>query len=158
MKRLFIFLFILPIFADHPKLLMMGAGVFDVDRKHPYSQYQLEYRSDYEIFLSDPLFIRPLIGLMGTEKGALYLYTGIAFDLFLGRHLVFTPSFAPGLYYDGGGKSLGFPLEYRSTVELAYRTNNEARIGFQFYHISNGSVGKKNPGTESLVFFLAFPL
>ena len=43
-------MFILPIFADHPKLLMMGAGVFDVDRKHPYSQYQLEYRSDYEIF------------------------------------------------------------------------------------------------------------
>ncbi|MDX8431665.1 MAG: acyloxyacyl hydrolase [Candidatus Algichlamydia australiensis] len=158
MKK-FLFLFLaLPLFSDHPKLLMMGAGVFDVDRKHPLFQYQLEYRSDYEIFLSDPLFIRPLVGFMGTTKGALYLYTGIAFDVFLGKSLVFTPSFAPGLYYDGGGKSLGFPLEYRSTVELAYRTETEARIGFQFYHISNGSVGRKNPGTESLVFFLAFPL
>lgn len=158
MKRAWLFFLPFSLFATPPKLLMMGGGVFDVDRKHPMFQYQLEYRSDYDIFLSDPLFIRPLFGVMGTEKGALYFYTGIAFDVFLGKSVVFTPSFAPGLYFDGGGKSLGFPLEYRSSVELAYRAKNEARTGVQFYHISNGSVGRKNPGTESLVFFVAFPL
>lgn len=144
--------------ASHPRLILLGGGIFDVMRKNPKWQYQIEYRSNYDIYDSQYVFIRPLIGLMGTEEGAVYTFGGIAFDLFLGRHFVFTPSFAPGIYFDGNGKKLGFPLQYRSTAELSYRFCNEMRLGAQFYHVSNGSVGWKNPGAESLVFFLGFPL
>ncbi|MEX0961840.1 MAG: acyloxyacyl hydrolase [Simkaniaceae bacterium] len=141
-----------------PPLLIFGGGIFDVTRKHPKMQYQIEYRSSYDIYERDFLFIRPLIGMMGTEKGALYGYGGICFDIFLGKYLVFSPSFAPGLYYDGKGKRLGFPLQFRSSAELSLRFPNKMRLGAQFYHISNGSVGWKNPGTESLVFILGIPI
>lgn len=159
MKKLISLLFIsLSLQAAHPRLIMLGGGIFDILRKHPKWEYQIEYRSNYEMYENSWIFIRPLIGLMGTEEWAVYGYGGIAFDLFLGPYVTITPSFAPGLYYDGKGKSLGFPLEYRSTIEGAIRFSNEMRLGAQFYHISNGSVGRKNPGTESLVIFIAFPV
>jgi len=53
---------------------------------------------------------------------------------------------------------LGFPLEYRSSAELSYRLKNKSRFGAMFYHISNSSLGFKNPGTECLVFFYSVSL
>jgi hypothetical protein len=95
---------------------------------------------------------------MGTEKGTLYVCGGLGWDIFLGKHFVLTPSFAPGLYSKGGGKSLHYPLEFRSSIELAYIFKDKARAGAQFYHISNASLGHKNPGTECLIFFYSFPI
>jgi len=114
----------------------------------------VEYRSCLPCFP----YARPLFGIMGTERATLYVYGGMALDLFLGKGFVLTPSFAPGLYVQGKGKDLGFPLEFRSSMELSYILPNRGRIGAQFYHISNASLGSKNPGAEALVFFYGIPL
>lgn len=138
-----------------PKFLNVGIGVYDIIHDPHNVLLQLEYRS----FLKKCKYIRPLIGIMGTDKATVYIYGGIAGDIFLGNSsFVLTPSFAPGVYFKGKGKDLGYPLEFRSSMELAYILPNEGRIGAQFYHISNGSTGDKNPGSESLVFFYAIPL
>ena len=137
-----------------PKFLNIGMGVYDIIHDPHHLLLQLEYRS----FFTKCTYLRPLIGIMGTEKATLYLYAGLAGDIFLGKYFVLTPSFAPGLYLKGKGKNLGFPLEFRSSMELAYILPNQGRIGAQFYHLSNASFGYKNPGSESLLFFYSIPL
>jgi hypothetical protein len=72
--------------------------------------------------------------------------------------LVLTPSFGAGLYADGGGKELGHAVEFRSQIEIAYRFDNRARLGLAFSHISNASIGDKNPGVEVLNVYYSLPL
>ncbi len=143
---------------EESKLLNLGVGVFNIVRNKKSVAFQVEYRSDFSFYKNSMLFFRPLIGVMATSSGSGYFYTGIAFDIFFTTRVVFTPSFAPGIYIKGGGMELGFPLEYRSSAELSYRFKNHSRIGGMFYHISNASLGFRNPGTECLVFFYSIPL
>ncbi len=164
MKKFLLFCFIpLCLFAkekepiEESKLLNVGVGVFNIVRNTKSVNFQIEYRSDFPFYRNSMLFFRPLIGVMGTTQGSGYIYTGIAFDIFFTKSIVFTPSFAPGIYIKGGGMELGFPLEYRSSAELSYRFKNKSRFGGMFYHISNASLGFRNPGTECLVFFYSIP-
>ena len=57
--------------------------------------------------------------------------------------LIFTPSFAPGLYHEGNGKDLGHILEFKSEVQLSYATSDRTSIGFSYNHVSNASLGDK---------------
>jgi lipid A 3-O-deacylase len=142
---------------EDPHLLSFGVGIFNVVRGNKIPLFQLEYRSDYSLYRSSRIFIRPLVGIMATTEKSIYVYGGIAFDFFFPNHIVFTPSFAPGFYHKGDGKDLGLPLEFRSSLELSYRFEDASRVGAMFYHMSNASLGHKNPGTECLVFFYSFP-
>jgi hypothetical protein len=64
---------------------------------------------------------------------------------------VATPGFAAGLFHRGGGQNLGGPVEFRSSIELAYRFGDGSRLGLNLSHLSNGGFYDRNPGTESLV-------
>ena len=68
-----------------------------------------------------------------------------------------TPNFAVGVYGNGDGKDLGYAVEFRSGVELAYRFDNYARLGLSFTHISNAGLDERNPGVESLVVMYSIP-
>ncbi len=83
---------------------MMGMGAFDVDKSHPQLLFQMEYRWDVHF-----RHIRPLAGFFVATEGNCYVFAGVGIDAFLGKKVVLTPSFAPGLYYHGKGKHLGFP-------------------------------------------------
>ncbi len=87
---------------------------------------------------------------MVTTDGSFYVCAGLVFDFSFGR-VVVTPSLAAGWYLPGGGKDLGFPLEFRSQLEAGYRFKNGTRLGVAFSHLSNASIGKTNPGEQSLV-------
>ncbi len=140
--------------CNAPALLQYGIGIFNTRRqRHRQPQGSIEYKWKPVIYT-----LRPIVGLMLTQKGSGYVYGGAGLDLFLSKRLVLTPSFAPGFYWRGNGKELGFPLEFRSSIELAAVFKTHARFGVQFYHISNASLGFKNPGEESFVLFLALPL
>lgn len=139
-------------FAHHPPLLTIGLGFFNIVRQQNVYQFSVEYK-----FAQQFLKARPFLGSMVTTQGGSFLYAGIGWDIYLGR-AVLTPSFAPGWWQSGAGKKLYFPLEFRSSLELAYLLPDQSRIGAQFYHISNASLGPKNPGEESLVFFYGLSL
>ena len=134
-------------------LLIVGGGSFDTLHDHTSPQLQLEYRSTLSIAKA-----RPFIGALTTSPTNYYFYAGIGWDLHFSSKIVLTPSFAPGYYIQGSGKDLGHPIEFRSAIELAYKFENKARLGLQFYHLSNASLGEKNPGEESLVLTYGFPL
>ena len=95
--------------------------------------------------------ISPIIGGFITENSAAYIYSGIEWNIDLGS-FVFTPSFAPGLYNEGNGKDLGHVLEFKTEVQLSYGVSENTSFGMSYNHISNASLGTKNPGANSYMF------
>ena len=89
-----------------------------------------------------------------TEKSAFYLYTGIQAEYDLG-FLRIIPSFAPGYYNYGDCKDLGYPLEFKSEIQMTFDLGDTTHLGMSYNHISNASLGSKNPGANSyMVNFL----
>ena len=62
------------------------------------------------------------------------------------------PSFAPGLYHEGNGKDLGHVLEFKTEIQFSYRSSDDASFGISYNHVSNASLGDKNPGANSYMF------
>ena len=88
-----------------------------------------------------------------TENKAFYLYSGVQAEYEIG-FLKITPSFAPGYYNYGDGKDLGFPLEFKSEVQVTLGLGENSELGMSYNHISNASLGDKNPGANSYMFNL----
>lgn len=140
--------------ANPPAVLSVGAGTFDTLRPgRRLAQFQLEY-----LWSACWHGVRPVASAFVTHKGSLYFCFGAAYEIYMGKNWILTPSFAPGIYLKNGGKELGYPLEFRSSIALSYQRQNCDRFGVQFYHISNASLGFKNPGEESLIFYYGFAL
>jgi len=95
--------------------------------------------------------ISPITGGFITENSAVYIYSGIEWNIDMGS-LKFTPSFAPGLYLEGDGKDLGQFLEFKTEVQLSYSSSKDTSFGVSYNHISNASLGDKNPGANSYMF------
>jgi hypothetical protein len=95
--------------------------------------------------------ISPVTGYFITDNNTGYVYTGIEANYKLGR-LNITPSFTPGLYAKGKGKDLGSIIEFKSDVQLSYDVGESMNLGMSYNHISNASLGDKNPGANSYMF------
>ena len=93
--------------------------------------------------------ISPITGGFLTENSAAYIYTGVEWNYAIGDKLKFTPSFAPGIYHEGNGKDLGHALEFKTEVQASYSVSESTSIGMSYNHISNASLGDKNPGANS---------
>ncbi len=142
-----------PAAAQDPEFFAVSLGYHDIQRnRKPALEGRIEYRSDKRLG-----FLKTLGGLMATADGAAYLYAGVSVDVYLGRRWVVTPSFAPGLYRRGSGKDLGHVVEFRSQLEIAYRFDDRSRIGISYNHVSNASLGDRNPGVETLALTYAVP-
>ena len=95
--------------------------------------------------------LSPITGALVTADSAAYIYTGVQAQYKLGR-INFIPSFAPGLYSKGDGKDLGHILEFKTEVQATYAISKDSSIGMSYNHISNASLGDKNPGANSYMF------
>ena len=152
---LLVLFFLLVNYANEYDLLYLGSGINNVRRKkHSRST---EFRIEYK-FHNKWWFFHPLIGSSLTTKQQLYMYSGISLDLILKNHIAFVPNFAIGYYNKGNGKDLGYPLEFRTGIELSFIFKNKMRLGTHISHTSNASIGRKNPGLETLYFFIAIPI
>ena len=95
--------------------------------------------------------ISPITGGFFTENKAFYLYSGVQSEYEMGP-LTITPSFAPGYYNYGDGKDLGYPLEFKTEVQVTFDLSKSTHMGMSYNHISNASLGTKNPGANSYMF------
>ena len=95
--------------------------------------------------------LSPITGALITADNATYFYTGIQANYKLGS-MNFTPSFTPGYYNQGDGKDLGHALEFKSEVQLSIELPKDSQLGFSYNHLSNASLGSKNPGANSYMF------
>ena len=127
-------------------------GMFDFsDDKKRSSLFGVEHQN--ENLYRDTIFGRlsPVSGMMVTADNAAYFYTGVEANLDLGLFKL-TPSFTPGLYSQGDGKDLGHPLEFKSEVQLSMDLGETTNFGMSYNHVSNASLGEKNPGASSYMF------
>ncbi|MDF1747829.1 MAG: acyloxyacyl hydrolase [Alphaproteobacteria bacterium] len=139
--------------GKEPSFIRFGAGYYDINDDQSAAEFHMEYISGSKWWV-----FNPFVGVMATSDTAFYGYAGIRLDLFMGNRFVITPSFAPGLYHDGDGKDLGYPIEFRSAIEFAYRFDDRARLGLSLYHLSNASLDDNNPGTEVVTLHYSYPL
>ena len=95
--------------------------------------------------------LSPITGALITADSAGYLYSGVQAQYKIGA-LNLTPSFTPGLYYEGDGKDLGHFIEFKSEVQLSFNFSKNSELGFSYNHLSNASLGDKNPGANSYMF------
>ncbi len=141
-----------PALADDPDFLTVGLGYFDYDDDDGATEFRLEYRSDWDLWL-----VRPFSGLMVTTDSALYGYAGVLLDIYWGRRIVTTPSFAVGYYSNGSGKDLGSSVEFQSRLEIAYRFGDRSRVALAISHTSNAGIDDDNPGANSISAYYSIP-
>jgi len=121
------------------------------DDKQKAGLFGLQHQND-ELYRNSFLGkLSPITGGFLTENSAVYLYSGVQSEFDLG-FMSITPSFAPGYYNSGDGKDLGHPLEFKTEVQLSFDLSEESHLGMSYNHISNASLGTKNPGANSYMF------
>jgi hypothetical protein len=135
--------------------LSFGVGYFDAFQQDDTAvEFRGELRSNWRLLG----FLDPFIGASGTTDGAVYGFFGLKVDLYLGDRLVLTPSAAFGAFAEGDGKDLGSTAEFRTGAELAWRFDDRSRLGLGIHHISNASIGDKNPGAEIVSVVYSIPI
>ena len=124
-------------------------GMFDFsDHKQKAGIIGIQHQND-DLFRDSFLGrLSPITGGFLTENNAYYLYTGAQAEYDLGVFTI-TPSFAPGYYSSGDGKDLGHSLEFKSEVQMSLNLSDSTEFGMSYNHISNASLGDKNPGANS---------
>ena len=132
--------------------LNLFTGMFDFsDTTQAAGVLGLQHQND-DLFRNSFLGkLSPITGGFLTEKSAFYLYTGAQAEYNLGL-ITITPSFAPGYYNSGDGKDLGSALEFKSEIQVSLDLSDSTELGISYNHISNASLGDKNPGANSYMF------
>ena len=137
---------------DQNSELNVYTGMFDFSDEGKRStligiQHQNE-NLNRDTFLGN---LSPVTGVLITSDNAGYFYTGVQAQYKIGS-INLTPSFTPGLYHEGNGKDLGHILEFKSEVQLSLNIFQSSELGLSYNHISNASLGDKNPGANSYMF------
>ena len=143
----------------HAAEIVLAAGEFDVEESWGDGPYEVGVAvrlSGIELWRPSWGVVVPAFGAMTNEDEAVYGWGGFALHMPVGERWRFTPTLAAGLYERGDSKNLGGTLEFRSGLEVAYRTSERVAIGLEFYHLSNAGFHDLNPGTNSLVLNIAF--
>ena len=150
--------FILPINADEKKSINKNTeysfytGTFDWS-DHGKKSTLIGFQHQNEDLNRDTFLgnLSPITGALITADSAAYIYTGIQAQYKLGK-INFTPSFTPGLYSKGNGKDLGHVIEFKSELQISLDLFSNSQLGFSYNHLSNASLGTKNPGANSYMF------
>jgi lipid A 3-O-deacylase len=138
--------------SDNNHQLNFYVGNFDFS-DHKQAAILIGFQHQNDDLNRDTLIgnISPITGGFVTENSAIYVYTGFEWNVDMGS-FTFTPSFAPGLYHEGDGKDLGHVLEFKSEVQVSFDLSQSSKLGFSYNHVSNASLGDKNPGANSYMF------
>ena len=153
MKKFWILLLWVPIFAaNDPPLLMGGVGLFDIGSK-VQGAAQLEYRGGHTYY-----HIHTMAGMTLTTNESFVGYLGLAYDIDIGQKYKLTPSAAAAGYAKGNGKDLGSFIQFRPAIEFTRVYSNRIRLGLQYSYLTNFGTAHPNPGVNNLLFLFGIPL
>jgi len=153
-----IFLFFLPANGEENKIsgneheFNFFSGMFDFSDDGKRSTiFGIQHQNETLFRDSFLGILSPVSGVLITADNASYFYTGVQAEYNIGK-INLTPSFTPGIYNAGDGKDLGHIVEFKSEIQLSLDLLNNSELGFSYNHISNASLGEKNPGANSYMF------
>lgn len=133
------------VFAGNDDHFSLGMGIAGIGNETLMVESRFEYRFPQKVLMASPM-----AGMMVLGDGSTYFYGGVNFIKYYWNRLLVNPNFAAGGFDDGGEKNLGGILEFRSGMEVGYWIIDRLMVGVAFHHISNASIYKHNPGTETL--------
>ncbi len=116
------------------------------------------YKAEFRFRPATKWLLAPSIGAARSGNSASFVFADLEKDFFPRKHWVVTPSFGLGVFDDGRDVRLGHDLEFRSGIKIAFVFDNKVRLGIALFHLSNGGLGDRNPGTEPVFLSLAVPL
>ena len=152
-KAFFILFFTAP-FLHAENKWSFYTGMFDFSddgkRANLFGLENVNFSSSKDIFLGN---VQPVTGAMITADDAIYVYTGYQLNQ-KSNSTTFAPSFAIGLYDEGDGKDLGHTIEFKTQIQILFDISSSSEIGISYNHISNASLGDKNPGANSYMLNL----
>lgn len=126
--------------------LGLGLGSYDVDGSHRATDFRLDYEYDTSVWLQA---LKPWLGIQATTDGSLWLGGGLLYDWQFAETWHLKPGVGVGYYSRGSSQlDLGYPVEFRSQLELAKALNTEHSLGLALSHLSNADLDKHNPGAE----------
>ena len=147
-KAFFILFFTAP-FLHAENKWSFYSGMFDFSddgkRANLFGLEYVNFSSSKDIFLGN---VQPVTGAMITADDAIYVYTGYQLNQ-KSNSTTIAPSFAIGLYDEGDGKDLGHTIEFKTQIQILFDISSSSEIGISYNHISNASLGDKNPGANS---------
>jgi len=131
--------------TENRVLIRVGSGLYDVRREDApaFRQGEIGFRHDKNT-------LQPFVGFILTTTKDTYGYLGILGEVPLIDRIQLLLRLAGGFYTRGKGIDLGFPLEFRTEVELSWQWTSQSCIGVALSHLSNGALSKVNPGLEML--------
>lgn len=133
------------------------ASAGPIQRKDGLGRF--EYRLSYALPQKWGPFNK-MVDFSITDAGGIWVGAGLyqQFDIDIGEPDIFVGFyFAPGLYFKGDDLDLGFPIEFRSGVEIGVRLENDWQISISYDHRSNGDIGLVNPGMETVQLRISKP-
>lgn len=124
------------------ELVFLGgaSGVFDRETNPAIA---VEYRSAYGFAT-----LRPWLAVEWATDGAVFAGGGALRSLTLGKAWSFAVGFGAGRYDRHEGRDLGSHLEFLTYGEISRRAGAGRNVLLRLTHVSNGSLGDVNPGTE----------
>ena len=116
-----------------------------------------------EVFLRRDLGLtfgpfQPSLGLSVATGGATWIGAGVQYTLKGESPVYFQGHVMPGVYFAGDGRDIGGALQFRSGIEIGYEAASGLRLGLGFDHRSNADLDRYNPGLETLVLRLSWPI
>lgn len=132
--------------AQEGPTIQVQLGLYDVFEELEATEIGLEYTFQPRAF-----GLAPTIGAAYTSDETFLAYAGLRREFDLSRGWILTPGFAVAYWDQGSGKDLGLELEFRSSIELAWRVGHRDRLGLTLYHVSNSGFSERNPGANSLL-------
>lgn len=147
----------MPLRADGPGYLDIGAGVYDIignAHRNETVALDLEYRFGTKLY-----HIGPAVGVIADARGGGMVYVGFYGDIPVGPVIV-TPLAGLGAWRrgDSDDEDLGGWFQFRLSLEAAYQFADRSRLGLRFGHISNADIHRRNPGENDLMLTYARPL
>jgi predicted heme/steroid binding protein len=142
--------------AEEQSAIAISAGGYDAfDSEDNAVEVGIEYR-----FAPSPNFYNliPAVGASVTSDGAYWAYAGIRYDWSLSTNWLVTPHFALAAYENGAGVDLGYGLEFRTGLDIAYQLTDKSRLSLGYYHMSNADLGDDNPGADSIIVSYSYML
>lgn len=142
--------------AEEQSAIAFTAGGYDAfDSEDNAAEIGLEYR-----FAPATGFFNliPTIGASVSSDGAYWAYAGVRYDWSLSADWIVTPHFALAAYENGGGVDLGYGMEFRTGLDIAYQLTASSRLSLGYYHMSNADLGDDNPGADSIIVSYSYTL
>lgn len=131
--------------------LAAGAAEILAAKKIPIISAEYRFAADYH-------GIHPLILGAKGKDGASYIGIAALYNFDVSPVWRITITSGPGYYSrNRSAKDLGSSMEFLTNLELSARVHREQRVALSFGHISNGSIGNHNPGSETLRLIYLIP-